>query len=531
MNSFSSSVETGIAGYLRQVRRTLSDSGQPEAEAVATDLEDQIRTQLAGIKGGLPDLSDLHAVLARMDAPSAFGSPAGKPVTRSSPSARFPAGVLAGAAAVLLLVVAAILIRYAMRDTDIAAATRIPAATPADSTAAARKAPGPDVAPRIAPATEPDKTERAASSSTSTVALAAMPTNRVPVVVTTFTTTDNLADREAVSATMADGLINALSLDPRLRVVERAMLAHAMKELRMSAEGAVDQASAIKLGRITGAQVILLGNIVKLDDKLVVTARLMNPETSELSAVRVTGPRAELLTLVDDLAREITNRITKDDKGTLARRPPEAELATMRASQSAVKKAIAGKKLPRVLVMLPESHLERHIPDPAGETELVLWLTDCGFLAASPEYEGVRPPDPTSQTTSETDIAFRRNRGLRNEEGDVRVSSRVLQSIGKDSLGAERTKLAKVADVLIIGEGFSERASEREGIVSCKARLELKAIDVRSGEVLAAKSTYGAGADVAEHVAGKRALQSAGREMAIQLIPELVEKWQKLAGK
>lgn len=537
MTSLPDTIESGIAGYLRQVRRQLANSGRSpaEADAVAADLEDQIRTQLAGMADGSPGVADLHAVLARMDPPDSFGEASIKPASPSPPgSAARPArGLVFAAAGVLLLILAAAVAYYVLTDIRMASSPQAPAAERGHPVPAPGDRSETLPAPRVGPAGEPD-VPRAAPTETPSVAPAVVTNAQsavsVPVAVTPFTTSDNIADREVVAATLADGLLNAFSLDARLRVVERAKLAQAMTELRMSAEGTVDQATAVKLGRMTGAQVIVLGNIVKLDDKLIVTARLMNPETSELSAIRVTGPRGELLSLTDELAQNIANRIGKDDKGTFARRTSAAEQASLRARQTAVKKAIAGKKLPRVLVMIPETHLERRIPDPAGETELVLWLTDCGFLAVSPEYEGVRPPPAGADTASDTNITFRRNRGLRNEEGGIRVSSRTLHTVGKGGLGAQRDALARIADVIIIGEGISERATEKEGIVSCKARLELKAVAVRSGEVLVAKSTYGAGVDVAEHIAGKRALQAAGREMAADLIPELVEKWQKLAG-
>jgi len=328
-----------------------------------------------------------------------------------------------------------------------------------------------------------------------------------------------------VQAIIRDGLINNLTMQDGLRVVERAKLSEGLAELRMGAEGTLDPATALKLGKIVGARVIILGNIVKLDDKLTVTARLMNAETSELAAVRVEGSRSELMALVDQLAQAIAYRIATDNGGVLTRKTSDSELADIRAKQQAVRSAIAGKKLPRVLVMVPETHLGQRIPDPAGETELILWFTDCGFPLACAEYSGVHVPSPAGETTMDTDVNVVRNRGLRNEARDTTIASRAVSRIIQGDLSDEREKLAQIADVLIIGEGISERGTEREGLISSKGRLEVKAIDVKSGAVLLADSAYGAGVDVAERIAGKRALQVAGRDLAAKLIPALVEKW------
>ena len=108
------------------------------------------------------------------------------------------------------------------------------------------------------------------------------------------------------------------------------------------------------------------------------------------------------------------------------------------------------------------------------------------------------------------------------------ISSRSIHSYATGGMSKDAGKLLEIADVLILGQGISERASNRSGIQSCKARLELKAIDIQTGEILLSKSTYGAGLDVAEHIAGKRALQAAGRQMALDLIPALAQRWAEI---
>ena len=147
------------------------------------------------------------------------------------------------------------------------------------------------------------------------------------------------------------------------------------------------------------------------------------------------------------------------------------------------------------------------------------------------ECRGVRPPSTAHETTSETDILFRRNRGWRNEEGGIGISQRVLSRAVQGSLKDDREALEKVADILILGEGISERGSDHDGLMSCKGRVELKVVDVKSGEILTAQSAYGAGVDVAERIAGKRALQAAAQNLAPDLISVIVNKWGAKADK
>ncbi len=83
------------------------------------------------------------------------------------------------------------------------------------------------------------------------------------------------------------------------------------------------------------------------------------------------------------------------------------------------------------------------------------------------------------------------------------------------------------ADVVIVGEAFSEFALQKGDLVSCKARVELKAIDTASGEILAVDRETDAGVDVAESTAAKTAIQKASATLAERNIPLLVRSWNK----
>ena len=67
----------------------------------------------------------------------------------------------------------------------------------------------------------------------------------------------------------------------------------------------------------------------------------------------------------------------------------------------------------------------------------------------------------------------------------------------------------KQADVLLEGEAFSELAGRHGDLVSVKARVELKAVDRKTGHVIDAERQTEVVVDLAERVAGKSALQQA----------------------
>jgi hypothetical protein len=65
-------------------------------------------------------------------------------------------------------------------------------------------------------------------------------------------------------------------------LVERAELEKLLSEQRFQASGAVDNETAVKLGKVVGAGVLLLGNIQKMGGKYNINARLVNAETGEI---------------------------------------------------------------------------------------------------------------------------------------------------------------------------------------------------------------------------------------------------------
>lgn len=65
-------------------------------------------------------------------------------------------------------------------------------------------------------------------------------------------------------------------------VVERGEINKLLAEQKLQSSGAVESETAVKLGKILGADVILVGNVQKVGGKYQVNARLVNAETSEV---------------------------------------------------------------------------------------------------------------------------------------------------------------------------------------------------------------------------------------------------------
>lgn len=164
--------------------------------------------------------------------------------------------------------------------------------------------------------------------------------------------------------------------------------------------------------------------------------------------------------LADKLAGQVNETISKDASKLMP------QLRERKDIIADLKKAIGDGKKPKVYVKIDERHVGSATFDPAAETEMQVICKELGFEV----------------TTSEND-----------------------------------------AELLIKGQGFSEFAGRRGNLVSIKARVEVKVLD-KSGNIVAVDKQTTAEVDLAEQIAGKKALQEASAKIAERILPKIVKK-------
>jgi curli biogenesis system outer membrane secretion channel CsgG len=95
-----------------------------------------------------------------------------------------------------------------------------------------------------------------------------------------------------------------------IRLLEREKIRSLMDEIRLNIDGTVDQSSAIKVGKIYGAQAITFGSFIVLEKKVRIDARIVRVETSEVvMADSVVGSSSEFMELVTMLAGKIAGSL------------------------------------------------------------------------------------------------------------------------------------------------------------------------------------------------------------------------------
>lgn len=264
---------------------------------------------------------------------------------------------------------------------------------------------------------------------------------------------------------VGDLLFATLSADANLVLVERGELDKTISEQQLNVSGLVKPDEAAQIGQLTGAKILITGSVTEVDTTIYLVSKLIGTETGRVLGVTVKGKADEDFgPLVEKLGEQIAATIGKQSSKLVAKRVnPADRLAKLKD------KLKEGEK-PSLSISVTERHVGQPTVDPAAQTEISRFCEETGFTVID----------------------------------------------GK--------KADKNADVLITGEGFSEMQGRVGNLASVKARVEIKAVDRKTGKVLATDRQTAIAVDLGEQVAGKTALQEAAAQIAERLLPKLVKK-------
>ncbi|HRV42215.1 MAG TPA: CsgG/HfaB family protein [Syntrophales bacterium] len=94
---------------------------------------------------------------------------------------------------------------------------------------------------------------------------------------------------------------------PRFQVVERAQINQALSEQQFQKSGVIDDKSAVKIGKIVGADLIIIGSVVKIGNAYTINSRMIDVQTGEAKLGKnVTGTDLNQLTgMSNDLVKSL----------------------------------------------------------------------------------------------------------------------------------------------------------------------------------------------------------------------------------
>jgi len=106
-------------------------------------------------------------------------------------------------------------------------------------------------------------------------------------------------------------MITRLNGGTDLKVIERERIQWILDELELQRKGdVVDQSTAVRTGKLLGANAVVFGSYIVHEEEMMVQARVVEVETGEvLLGEQVKGSPDDFATLIQDLSTEITRSI------------------------------------------------------------------------------------------------------------------------------------------------------------------------------------------------------------------------------
>ncbi|BCG62631.1 MAG: hypothetical protein methR_P0277 [Methyloprofundus sp.] len=212
-------------------------------------------------------------------------------------------------------------------------------------------------------------------------------------------------------------------------------------------------------------KIIVTGTIFEIEDQLMIVAKIIGAETSRVFGASVKGKNSDsIIDLSEQLATKIADSIIHNGQLLVAAPTSKADRIAK------LKQMLKSFTKPSLRIEITEHHINRAASDPAAQTEMILYSIESGFEVI-----------------------------------------------------ADNVSRSQKAQVLITGEGFTEFATRKGELVGVKARLEVKAIDIASGKVIAVDRQTELEVDLSEIIAAKKALEKAAAKIAERILPKVAQ--------
>jgi len=128
------------------------------------------------------------------------------------------------------------------------------------------------------------------------------------IAVFTFEDTNDEEDREGLGKTISEMLTTALIQSNRFQVLERSQLDKILEEQALELTGAVDEETAVDVGKLLGIDAVVVGSTRFLKNQIEIDARIVDAENGKahVAAGVSVADESKLRKAANELAKKLT---------------------------------------------------------------------------------------------------------------------------------------------------------------------------------------------------------------------------------
>lgn len=293
---------------------------------------------------------------------------------------------------------------------------------------------------------------------------------------------DDPSEQREIGEVLATLVSDRLSAMDEVVIVERVEIEKILAEQQLNLTGLVDEANRVRISKLLGARFLLWGRGFKVGEQIYITTKVINVETGQFKGIIVELPVKSAM--ADIFAKVCAELVAKLPATVKALSPDDGS----EVSPVEMLKLRIGKAKKAWLIAADEEHHRVQpvvVIDPAIRNELEHLLSGAEQTVRSLDKKAAKA---------------------------VIDGDKTMRSFDPEAK----------ADYYVVAEGFSEFGRRLSGdLVVCVARVEMKVVDARSGNVVTAGSIDRRATDLSEHLAGKQALRKATRQLFLDLSPKI----------
>lgn len=152
------------------------------------------------------------------------------------------------------------------------------------------------------------------------------PSEKKSVAIATFQNLTKDKEIDWIGTGFAETLTTKLINIKSIRVFERNQMAKLLEEIKLNMTGIVDAENAVQAGKFIGVDYMVIGSFQKVNERIMVTARLVDVETGEVEkSASVKGNYKDLFELQEELTLKLATTleapISEEEKTKIAKPP------------------------------------------------------------------------------------------------------------------------------------------------------------------------------------------------------------------